>query len=125
MAGRCFVGRAMLRLHGVSKSFGALQVLDDVTCTVGAGERGARADRQGALQERFGQLDGYRAESQIATVLAGLGFRDDQRRQPVATFSGGWQMRIALAKLLVRPPDLLLLDEPTNHLDLAAAEWLE
>jgi ATP-binding cassette subfamily F protein 3 len=81
--------------------------------------------RQGALQERFEQLDGYRVESQIATVLAGLGFREEQRTQPVHTFSGGWQMRIALAKLLVRPPDLLLLDEPTNHLDLAAVEWLE
>jgi len=202
----------VLRLHGISKSFGALQVLDDVTCAVGAGERvalvgpngagkstlleialgtqapdagqriaqpgltigylpqdagctGERAlwdellsafpaltavgeelravaealaarggdaahlaalvERQGALQERFEQLDGYRVESQIATVLAGLGFRAEQRRQPVGAFSGGWQMRIALAKLLVRPPDLLLLDEPTNHLDLAAAEWLE
>ncbi|HLH23081.1 MAG TPA: ABC-F family ATP-binding cassette domain-containing protein [Chloroflexota bacterium] len=92
----------------------------------GAGEQlAALVERQGALQERFEQLDGYRVESQIATVLAGLGFREEQRRQPVNAFSGGWQMRIALAKLLVRPPDLLLLDEPTNHLDLAAAEWLE
>src|SRR5215207_9094590 len=231
-------GGRVLRLHGISKSFGALQVLDNVTCAVGAGERvalvgpngagkttlleialgtqpldagqrivqpgvtlgylpqdagcvGERAlwdemlaafpeltavgealrtvadelalgalpadappadqksagaahssvaadapalapaqlaalvERQGALHERFEQLDGYRVESQIAAVLAGLGFRDDQRRQPVGTFSGGWQMRVALAKLLVRPPSLLLLDEPTNHLDLAAAEWLE
>jgi ATP-binding cassette subfamily F protein 3 len=85
----------------------------------------ALVERQGALHERFEQLDGYRVESQIGTVLAGLGFREDQWRQAVGAFSGGWQMRIALAKLLVRPPELLLLDEPTNHLDLAAAEWLE
>ena len=92
-------------------------------------QRGGHADRagapEGALQERFEQLDGYRVESQIATVLAGLGFREGQRTQPVHTFSGGWQMRIALAKLLIRPPGPLLLDEPTNHLELAAVEWLE
>jgi ATP-binding cassette subfamily F protein 3 len=220
-------GEQVLRLHGISKSYGPLQVLDDITCSIGPGERvalvgpngagkttlleialgvtppdegqrmlqpgvtlgylpqsagcvgeralwdellaafpeltalgdelhavadalspaaaasahpgpdgtaasalsaaeiGALVERQADLQQRFEQLDGYRVESQIAAVLAGLGFRDDQRGQPVGTFSGGWQMRIALAKLLVRPPSLLLLDEPTNHLDLAAAEWLE
>ncbi|HZR97372.1 MAG TPA: ABC-F family ATP-binding cassette domain-containing protein [Chloroflexota bacterium] len=91
----------------------------------GQAELAALVQHQGRLQERFEQLDGYRVESQIGTVLAGLGFREDQRTQPVGTFSGGWQMRIALAKLLVRPPGLLLLDEPTNHLDLAAVEWLE
>jgi ATP-binding cassette, subfamily F, member 3 len=82
-------------------------------------------DRQGGLLERFDQLGGYRVEAEVAKVLAGLGFQSDDRDKLTADFSGGWQMRIALARLLVRKPGLLLLDEPTNHLDLAACEWLE
>ena len=82
-------------------------------------------DRQGALLERFDQLGGYAIEAEVAKVLAGLGFASTDRDKPTADFSGGWQMRIALAKMLVRKPGLLLLDEPTNHLDLAACEWLE
>jgi ATP-binding cassette subfamily F protein 3 len=81
--------------------------------------------RQGALIERFEQLDGYRVEAEIAKVLAGLGFASNDRDKLCEEFSGGWQMRIALAKMLVRKPGLLLLDEPTNHLDLKATEWLE
>jgi ATP-binding cassette, subfamily F, member 3 len=82
-------------------------------------------DRQGSLLERFDQLGGYAVEAEVAKVLAGLGFMSGDRDKPTADFSGGWQMRIALAKMLVRKPGLLLLDEPTNHLDLAACEWLE
>jgi len=82
-------------------------------------------DRQGELLERFDQLGGYRVEAEVAKVLAGLGFAPEDRDKRTGDFSGGWQMRIALAKLLVRKPGLLLLDEPTNHLDLAACEWLE
>jgi ATP-binding cassette, subfamily F, member 3 len=82
-------------------------------------------DRQGSLLERFDQLGGYRVEAEVAKVLAGLGFAPTDRDKTTEHFSGGWQMRIALAKLLVRKPGLLLLDEPTNHLDLAACEWLE
>ncbi len=82
-------------------------------------------DRQGELLERFEQLGGYAVEAEVAKVLAGLGFHSDDRDKKTEAFSGGWQMRIALAKMLVRKPGLLLLDEPTNHLDLAACEWLE
>jgi len=82
-------------------------------------------DRQGELLDRFEQLGGYAVEAEVAKVLAGLGFASGDRDKPTEAFSGGWQMRIALAKLLVRKPGLLLLDEPTNHLDLAACEWLE
>jgi ATP-binding cassette, subfamily F, member 3 len=82
-------------------------------------------DRQGSLLERFEQLGGYAIEAEVAKVLAGLGFVSSDRDKPTADFSGGWQMRIALAKMLVRKPGLLLLDEPTNHLDLGACEWLE
>jgi ATP-binding cassette subfamily F protein 3 len=77
------------------------------------------------LLERFDQLGGYRVEAEVAKVLAGLGFAATDRDKLTEAFSGGWQMRIALARLLVRKPGLLLLDEPTNHLDLAACEWLE
>jgi ATP-binding cassette subfamily F protein 3 len=82
-------------------------------------------DRQGELLERFDQLGGYAVEAEVAKVLAGLGFHSADRDKRTEDFSGGWQMRIALAKMLVRKPGLLLLDEPTNHLDLAACEWLE
>jgi ATP-binding cassette, subfamily F, member 3 len=82
-------------------------------------------DRQGELLERFEQLGGYAIEAEVAKVLAGLGFVSSDRDKLTDAFSGGWQMRIALAKMLVRKPGLLLLDEPTNHLDLAACEWLE
>src|SRR5207237_6811140 len=82
-------------------------------------------DRQGELLERFEQLGGYAVEAEVATVLAGLGFASTDRDKKTEDFSGGWQMRIALAKMLVRKAGLLLLDEPTHHLDLAACEWLE
>ncbi len=85
----------------------------------------ALVQRQGELLETFERLGGYRVEAEVAKVLAGLGFASGDRDKPCAQFSGGWQMRIALAKLLVRKPGLLLLDEPTNHLDLVATEWLE
>jgi ATP-binding cassette subfamily F protein 3 len=81
--------------------------------------------RQGELLERFDQLDGYRVEADASKVLAGLGFAQSDRDKLCSAFSGGWQMRIALARMLVRKPGLLLLDEPTNHLDLKATEWLE
>ncbi len=83
------------------------------------------AERYHKLQTRFQQHDGYRLEARVGEVLNGLGFsRADQDRR-TEEFSGGWQMRIALAKLLLQKPNLLLLDEPTNHLDLEARNWLE
>jgi ATP-binding cassette subfamily F protein 3 len=81
--------------------------------------------RYSDLQDRFRLGDGYNMDLQIATVLRGLGFDSDALARPCETFSGGWQMRIALAKLLLGRPNLLLLDEPTNHLDLEARNWLE
>ena len=81
--------------------------------------------RYSELQESFRRLEGYSIDLKISTVLRGLGFSDEDLPKPTETFSGGWQMRIALAKLLLSRPGLLLLDEPTNHLDLEARNWLE
>jgi ATP-binding cassette, subfamily F, member 3 len=81
--------------------------------------------RYSDLQERFRMHGGYNIELKTATVLQGLGFLSADFERPTETFSGGWQMRLALAKLLLGQPNLLLLDEPTNHLDLDARNWLE
>ena len=81
--------------------------------------------RYSELQEAFRRGDGYTIELKVTTVLRGLGFSEADMEKPTETFSGGWQMRIALARLLLGRPGLLLLDEPTNHLDLEARNWLE
>src|SRR6187455_1215804 len=88
-------------------------------------EHDAMLHRYSDLQDRFRLHDGYSIELKTATVLQGLGFKATDFERPTETFSGGWQMRIALAKLLLGQPNLLLLDEPTNHLDLEARNWLE
>src|SRR5438132_6108878 len=98
--------------------------------------RMAELDPAGAdyaqVSERFHQAEsefraraGYAVEAQVGTVLSGLGFSREDWKRRTEEFSGGWQMRIALAKLLLEKPNLLLLDEPTNHLDLEARNWLE
>jgi ATP-binding cassette subfamily F protein 3 len=89
------------------------------------GEHEQMLVRYSELQDRFRLADGYNIDLKIATVLRGLGFSAEDSGRPTETFSGGWQMRIALAKLLLGQPGLLLLDEPTNHLDLEARNWLE
>ena len=83
------------------------------------------ADRYHSIEHEFRVRDGYAIEAQVGTVLAGLGFRPEDWQRQTEEFSGGWQMRIALAKLLLQKPNLLLLDEPTNHLDLESRNWLE
>ncbi len=88
-------------------------------------EYAAASDRVHHIDTEFRNRDGYAIEAQVGTVLNGLGFRKDDWPRFTEEFSGGWQMRIALAKLLLQKPNLLLLDEPTNHLDLEARNWLE
>ncbi len=88
-------------------------------------EYAAVADRLHRIDTEFRARDGYALEAQVGTVLAGLGFPKEDWTRRTEEFSGGWQMRIALAKLLLQKPNLLLLDEPTNHLDLEARNWLE
>ena len=94
-------------------------------------EQGAQGDvdqsileEYGHVQDRFERLGGYELEANARQILAGLGFKPSDFDQPCSEFSGGWQMRIALAKLFLRHPDVLLLDEPTNHLDLESVQWL-
>ena len=83
------------------------------------------ADRYQRLEHEFRARDGYTLEAEVGKVLTGLSFHRDDWTRRTEAFSGGWQMRIALAKLLLQKPNLLLLDEPTNHLDLEARNWLE
>src|SRR6266481_4012749 len=88
-------------------------------------EYAAVADRYHSLEHEFRTRDGYSIEAEVGRVLMGLGFRKEDWQRQTEEFSGGWQMRLALAKLLLQQPNLLLLDEPTNHLDLEARNWLE
>src|SRR5262245_62146495 len=82
-------------------------------------------ERYAEVMERFKHLGGYEIDARVADVLKGLGFSLADQQRKTEEFSGGWQMRIALAKLLLARPNLLLMDEPTNHLDLPARNWLE
>ena len=104
-------------MHDIEHKLGDAAVPQD--------EHDAMLVRYSELQDRFRLADGYSMDLRIGTVLRGLGFDTDDAARPCETFSGGWQMRIALAKLLLGRPNLLLLDEPTNHLDLEARNWLE
>jgi ATP-binding cassette subfamily F protein 3 len=104
-------------MHDIEHKLGDASVPQD--------EHDAMLARYSELQDRFRLGDGYSMELRIATVLRGLGFSPEDQERATETFSGGWQMRIALAKLLLGRPNLLLLDEPTNHLDLDARNWLE
>ncbi len=88
-------------------------------------ELDALLEKYAASQEHFERLGGYELESRARAILGGLGFPVEDFDKPAEDFSGGWQMRIALSKLLLKHPDLLLLDEPTNHLDLESVQWFE
>src|ERR1700722_14715191 len=104
-------------LETLHQSLAELDPMSDEYSTV--------ADRLHHIDSEFRNRDGYAIEAQVGTVLDGLGFKKEDWARRTEEFSGGWQMRIALAKLLLEKPNLLLLDEPTNHLDLEARNWLE
>ncbi len=92
---------------------------------IAAAEQAGDGQRLAAAHAAFEEIDGYAARSRAARVMHGLGFAHDRLQQSVAAFSGGWRVRLNLARALARYSDLLLLDEPTNHLDLDAVLWLE
>jgi ATP-binding cassette subfamily F protein 3 len=125
--GRTVFGEASLAFAPLLAMKNEMHSLEERMAAPDAGEdeQARMLDRYSELSDRFRLGEGYSIELQVATVLGGLGFSREDFDRPADTFSGGWQMRIALAKLLLGRPGLLLLDEPTNHLDLEARNWLE
>ncbi len=126
MRGRTLLAEVLTVAEEVTSIEHRLTVLEE---DISEEEEPAELDRllaeYGRLRDRFEHLGGYTIESDARSVLFGLGFRERDLSRMTDEFSGGWLMRIALAKLLLRQPDILLLDEPTNHLDLEAVTWLE
>ncbi|RKI32904.1 ATP-binding cassette domain-containing protein, partial [Corallococcus sp. AB049A] len=98
--------------------------LRDIERRLAAAEAAHDGHAQAEAHTAFADADGYTAPARAQALLLGLGFTMAQTTQPVASFSGGWRMRLNLAQALMCPSDLLLLDEPTNHLDLDAVVWL-
>jgi len=103
-----------------------LKAMESAMCDpMGDDDMAALLERYGAVQEEFEHRGGYDLDTRAQTVLTGLGIGPDRFNHPVESFSGGWKMRIGLAKILTLHPDVLLLDEPTNHLDVESIIWLE
>ena len=102
-----------------------MRALEEQMGTCSEEETEALLSRYGRLQNRFEHSEPHLIEAKIATILTGMGFKASDYQRRCREFSGGWQMRGAMARLLLREPDLLLMDEPTNHLDVQTVEWLE
>jgi ATPase subunit of ABC transporter with duplicated ATPase domains len=116
MAGAGAVSEAAHEVHELEHAMGDPARADELEQLI---------ERFGHAQARFDQLGGYALEARAREILAGLGFRDEVMDDDVGKLSGGWKMRVALARILLMRPDALLLDEPTNHLDIESIIWLE
>jgi len=125
MAGRTVLDEVLSEASGVRGLEHRIAVLAEELASAEGEEAEALLTEYGRLQERFEHLGGYTVEAEARAVLTGLGFKEHDLSRDVAELSGGWLMRVALAKLLLLEPDVLLLDEPTNHLDLESVTWLE
>ncbi|MCC6780578.1 MAG: ABC-F family ATP-binding cassette domain-containing protein [Hyphomicrobiales bacterium] len=126
MAGRSAVSEVMDGAGPVSAVAGELKALETAMADPArADEMDDIVTRYGEVQGRFEELDGYALDARAREVLAGLGFSQEMRDGDVGTLSGGWKMRVALARILLMRPDVMLLDEPSNHLDLESLIWLE
>lgn len=116
-------------LHVVMQAFQrALDVHEEMEKVLHEMETNYReelVEQLGELQEEYERLDGFTLQARAEEILEGLGFSTQELQQPLSSFSGGWRMRVMLAKLLLQKPSLLLLDEPTNHLDLPSIKWIE
>lgn len=121
-SGRILVDEVQTAFEGLLKIEKHLRVLEQ---KISQHAESSDLEKYAELQAIFEQHGGFTMEAEIGKVLKGLGFSEEDWQRPCEFFSGGWQMRIALAKLLLKTPNLLLLDEPTNHLDLPARDWLE
>lgn len=126
-SGRTLVAEASLAFQPLLDMRAEMHELEErfTDLTLESEEQARLLTRYSELQDQFRAREGYSIDLRITQVLRGLGFSAEEFERPTETFSGGWQMRIALAKLLLTRPNLLLLDEPTNHLDLDARNWLE
>ena len=126
MSGRSVVAEAMAGAGDVSSAAAELQELEHAMADPDRmDELESLIERFGHAQARFEELGGYALESRAREILAGLGFSQEVMDQDVGKLSGGWKMRVALARILLMRPDALLLDEPTNHLDIESIIWLE
>ena len=125
MEGRSVIDEVMTSVADVAAMGDKLAELELEMEVAGPEEHERLLEEYGRLRTRYEARDGYNIESLARRVLFGLGFHEEDMERSTSEFSGGWQMRIALSKLLLSKPDILLLDEPTNHLDLESVRWLE
>jgi len=125
MSGRSAVAEVMDGAGPVSEVAAELKTLEEAMCDPDRADMDAIVERYGEVQARFEELGGYELEGQAREVLAGLSFSQEMMDGDVGSLSGGWKMRVALARILLMRPDAMLLDEPSNHLDLESLIWLE
>ena len=125
MAGRPVVAETMAGAGEVARLADELRTLEAAMADPETPDLDPILERFGVVQARFDELDGYALEARAREILAGLGFSPESQDMDVGRLSGGWKMRVALARILLLKPDALLLDEPTNHLDIESILWLE
>ena len=115
----------LVAMQAFEEALSLQQQIDEVLLEFETDYRDELVDRLANLQERFEALGGYTMQARTEEILEGLGFTTEELQKPLKQFSGGWRMRVMLAKILLQQPSLLLLDEPTNHLDLPSIKWIE
>ncbi len=126
MAGRSALAEVVAAAEDVARLAGEMAALEHAMAEPQTDQAmAALLERYGEASTEFEHRGGYDLEARARTMLGGLGIGPDRQERPVETFSGGWKMRIALARILTLVPDVLLLDEPTNHLDVESIVWLE